>query len=259
MRPRRRRTPRLGVATLAWYAADPVACARNAGRAPDSAATRHGNRAHDALGARSWVSSVLRALVWLAALALAVLGLLVLVRPVFAGLDDDPMAMTWWAAGILGGLGVLLWFVYRWTATGEREIYERFGLSPRKYRLVATDLGGRPGLAVRDHELIGRPDAIFRRRRRWIFAEKVVGEFKSRRVGRNAVRDRERYQLTLYLGLVGGWSARGILAFGDGQTRTLQYDRELFRALKRLIPEARKALRDGQPPDPRPLRERQTS
>ncbi len=99
----------------------------------------------------------------------------------------------------LVSLGLLVlavwWFVGAYRA--RQSVYELFGIDPRIYRLIATDLGGRKTVYLRHNQLVGAADALFVSRHG---RDGIVGEYKSRR-HRGVMRRRERYQVTLYQGM----------------------------------------------------------
>ena len=72
--------------------------------------------------------------------------------------------------------------------------------------------------------------------------ERIIGEAKSRRF-RGRITDYERYQVTLYLGLVQvqyGLPARGLLRYGCGRVVPIEFDPDLYDHLISLQPECRR-------------------
>ena len=75
----------------------------------------------------------------------------------------------------------------------------RWGLDPMRVRVIASDLGRhRAAWSLRADGLVGNPDVLFRDRAN---GRPIVGEAKSRHY-KGSVTPYERYQVTLYLGMV---------------------------------------------------------
>lgn len=120
-------------------------------------------------------------------------------------------------------------------------ICRRWGLDPAHVRVIASDLGRhRATWSLRADGLVGNPDALFRDRTSGRF---IVGEAKSRHY-RGSITPYERYQVTLYLGMVERLyrrQARAILLYGNGRRVPLDFDEALYRRLLALIPRCRQA------------------
>lgn len=133
-------------------------------------------------------------------------------------------------------------------------VYQLFRVGPG-YRLHSSDLGGSRGRYIAAGGVGGRPDAVF------VNSSKkhiLVGEFKSREK-RHGSRDREVYQVILYVGILKiahpSWTVDGILAYSDGVV-PVRYDQRIFDGLLRMIPEYRLVRRSWRVDDKRPLAER---
>lgn len=148
----------------------------------------------------------------------------------------------------------LLTMVWLRAAPG-RDVCRRFGLSPWRYRTIGSDLGARKGVYLRGRGIVGMPDALLQKR---LGLARIVGEFKTRSLGRSSVQRTERYQVVLYLGLQARWwrKVSGVLVYGDGAKRQIEHDAELFERLVALAPEVRQALATGRAPNPVPLHRR---
>ena len=115
-----------------------------------------------------------------------------------------------------------------------------FHLDPASVELIGSDFGksDNPVWLLGDH-LVGKPDAMFLDP---AAGEHIIGEAKSRRF-RGRITDYERYQVTLYLGLVQvqyGLPARGLLRYGCGQVVPIEFDPDLYEHLISLQPECRR-------------------
>ncbi len=145
------------------------------------------------------------------------------------------------AAAILTILGASIVLHVRRRRYSAR-ICRRWGLDPARVRVVASDLGRhRATWSLRADGLVGNPDALFRDRAN---GRLIVGEAKSRHY-RGSVTPYERYQVTLYLGMVGRLyrrPARAILLYGNGRRVPLDFDEGLYRRLLALIPRCRQAM-----------------
>ena len=118
----------------------------------------------------------------------------------------------------------------------------RWGFDPATVRVISSDLDRhRSDRALRADDLAGNPDVLFRddRNRRII-----VGEAKSRHF-KGTVTPYERYQVTLYLGMVHRLYRRpvkAILLYGNGRRVPLEFDEDLYRRLLAQIPACRQAM-----------------
>jgi hypothetical protein len=80
----------------------------------------------------------------------------------------------------------------------DAHIKTRFNL-PWYYQVISHDLGNNPKIKYLNYKgVVGVPDAIFKH---CLLPKWIVGEVKGRRYS-GTIRDREKYQLTLYLGFV---------------------------------------------------------
>lgn len=162
----------------------------------------------------------------------------------------------WWGFFVLAAV---LWYVagrpaLTPTSGRDHEALALFGLSPREWRVIGTDLGHHPNpVYLRAGPVHGAPDALFASRdgRRLI-----VGELKSRR-HRGHITDYERYQTTLYCGAAlrqqKAVSVSALIRYAD-KVVPLAYDNSLFRHLLDLAPEAIQAEQTWTPIDPTPLK-----
>ncbi len=123
-------------------------------------------------------------------------------------------------------------------------ICRRWGLDPDRVRVVASDLGRhRATWSLRADGLVGNPDVLFRDRGN---GRLIVGEAKSRH-HRGSVTPYERYQVTLYLGMVERLYRRpatAVLLYGNGRLVRLDFDEGLYRRLVALIPRCRQDTPD---------------
>lgn len=96
-----------------------------------------------------------------------------------------------------------------------------FGV-PWYYRCISSDIGGHKGIFIKKDNVVGVPDAIFKH---VILPNYIVGEFKSRNLRHRNVKDIERYQLQLYLGILKRTrlclKLKGVLAFSDTRISVL--------------------------------------
>lgn len=112
-------------------------------------------------------------------------------------------------------------------STRDRDLRRAFKV-PSGYEVMGSDVGGEKYKGLIADGLIGRPDAWFCKG-----GKMIVGEFKNRRYN-GKVRPRERYQVTLYLGMLvsryGAKRVQGHLRFRDKTVR-IKYDPKLYRRL----------------------------
>jgi hypothetical protein len=136
-------------------------------------------------------------------------------------------------------LALLAWRARR-PAPTEARLAAEFGLPPAGYRVLGADVGGyeRQYLVEADG-LRGLPDAVFESSN-----ELVVGDVKTRRF-RGAVSAYERYQMTLYIGMLRrrfpGRAVRGAIRYRDAVI-AIPFDEELYRWLLSRAPELRQRL-----------------
>lgn len=122
--------------------------------------------------------------------------------------------------------------------------------------VLGADIGGwKKPWYIRRNGICGAPDAVFFDPMRFCY---IAGEFKTRTFnGRMTLR--EKYQLTLYTGLLQRFwltRAKGIIAYGCGRVVKLDYDKSLFKGLMGLKGEVKKARKTWQPVNPIPLHKR---
>lgn len=137
---------------------------------------------------------------------------------------------------IIGTVLIIIYSLFS-VLTGRR-IKALFGI-PFYYRTVATDLYGQKGRFVKHRNVVGKPDAIFKH----LFLPKyIVGELKSRSC-HGAISKYERYQTTLYMGML-----KKSLFFGQVSGRvgykngfkSLTFDKHCFNWLMSLRHEVKK-------------------
>ena len=154
-------------------------------------------------------------------------------------LATDPVTLIAGTA-ILAMLGVAIALHVRRRRYSAR-ICRRWGLDPASVRVIASDLGRhRASWSLRADGLVGNPDALFRDRGN---GRLIVGEAKSRHY-KGSVTPYERYQVTLYLGMVERLYRRpaaAILLYGNGRRVPLDFDEDLYSRLLALIPRCRQA------------------
>ena len=137
----------------------------------------------------------------------------------------------------------------RGPATRSDHLCRIFGLDSEEYALLGSDLGdGADKVWLEEDGLVGIPDAVFEH---LPSGDIVVGEAKSRYF-RGHITDYERFQLTLYMGMVArsyGVPVAGFLRFGCGKVIPFDCDVELYRSLLDAVPDCDVALmeRDGFP------------
>ena len=119
---------------------------------------------------------------------------------------------------------------------------KRWGLDPATVRVLSSDLGRhRSNKALLADGLAGSPDVLFRDDRT---RQVIVGEAKSRHF-KGTVTPYERYQVTLYLGIVHRIYRRPVkatLLYGNGRRVPLEFDENLYRHLLAQIPACRQAM-----------------
>ncbi len=120
-------------------------------------------------------------------------------------------------------------------------ICRRWGLDPSRVRVIASDLGRhRASWSLRADGLVGNPDVLVRDR---ATRHLVVGEAKSRHF-RGSITPYERYQVTLYLGMVRRLyrqPATAVLLFGNGRRVPVEFDPALYNRLLALLPDCQRA------------------
>jgi hypothetical protein len=108
---------------------------------------------------------------------------------------------------------------------------------------------------LRHKRIVGAADAVFVSRRG---RDGIVGEYKSRH-HRGFIRRRERYQVTLYMGLLkrsrGLETVNAVIRYAD-RCVPVSFDEALFNDLLALAPEYQKARARWRAPDPTPLHQR---
>ncbi|GIU32014.1 hypothetical protein TUM3792_44240 [Shewanella sp. MBTL60-007] len=122
--------------------------------------------------------------------------------------------------------------------------------------VLGADIGGwKKPWFIKRRGVCGAPDAVFFDPLRFRY---IAGEFKSRAFnGRITIR--EKYQLTLYTGLIQRFwlpQAQGVIAYGCGRVLKLDYDKTLFKKLMALRGEVKSARKNWRPVDHRPLYKR---
>ena len=255
---RGRRQTSVGVADLAWYAADPEGFCRHRGGVRSRKAVRVGRRGHHQAGISPLKRFVRRLMALLAIVVAIVVLWLLLGSDVQAGdviSRIEAGEFDVWLWGALAAVVALFLVNLIRNALGSQGHLVRLFEVPGSLELIATDLGGKAGMGLRAGRLIGKPDAIFgdRRRRRVI-----IGEKKSRRA-RGKARWSEWYQLMLYMGMARThWrnaEVSGRLLYRDGVVH-VSFDEALYGRLLDLIPEFIEARKRWRAPDPRPLHAR---
>jgi hypothetical protein len=241
----------IGASAIAWYAANPTEFSRYRGQARDKAAAKAGDKAHRRAGKAGLATRAFRLLLWVVALGVLAITALMFIRPAEAALGVAGNTAGYWPVIALGVAGscLVLWL----RGAKGRDLCRQFGISPWRYRLVATDLGGSKPKYLRDGIVVGAADALFAPR---FLPGIVVGEFK-RWPSRGRVGLKERYQTTLYMGMAGTvGSRRGIVCYGNGETHNVAWDKSLYRELMALSGEVIHAMKTGVALDPRPLHKR---
>lgn len=156
-------------------------------------------------------------------------------------------------AGVAGFALCLWWLIGAFRA--RQRVYALFEINPKDYRLLASDLGGRKPLYLRYGRIVGAADAVFVSRRGH---DGIIGEYKIRQ-HRGFVRRRERYQVTLYQGMLKQQrnltTVTGVIRFADA-TVSVRFDDDLFTRLVELEPEYRTARKRWRTPNPTPLHAR---
>jgi hypothetical protein len=138
-------------------------------------------------------------------------------------------------------LALLVWRA-RPRPPGDKRLAAEFGLPPAGYRLLGADVGGhaRPYFLEADG-LRGVPDAVFEAP-----DELLVGDVKARHF-RGTVTAYERYQMTLYVGMLRqrfpGRAVRGAIRYRDTVV-PVPFDEHLYRWLLSRAPELRRCLHD---------------
>ena len=148
----------------------------------------------------------------------------------------------------LAAVGVVVFFAHlvlrhrRRRRDRSQELCRRWGLDEATHRVISCDLGrGRSRKPLLADGLAGNPDVLFRdtRQRRLI-----VGEAKSRNY-RGTITPYERYQVTLYSGMVARLYCRpvsAIILYGNDRRVALEFDEDLYRWLLARAPTCRNAL-----------------
>lgn len=156
------------------------------------------------------------------------------------------------AAGFAGvTVFVVLWWRPRRRA--RRQLLDLFGLDPREWRAVGSDLHGRelPAKKLAAEGVAGVPDAIFVHRRQ---RRVLVGDLKNRSASTPSAY--ERYQLVLYQGLAAAsypkLAPEGVIRYKN-QLLLIPFERGLYDRLLGLRDEYRRSRRQKKPIDPRPL------
>lgn len=160
--------------------------------------------------------------------------------------------MLWLIAVIAGA--AILYLVF--AAKAPHAIHQKFGLNPDHWTIVSSDLGGgHSRQRLYGFGVAGEPDAVLRGNRTGQIA---VGEFKNRRHG-GYVRQREFYQLILYIGLARevyrSTNVVGVLAFKDARVE-IAHDDALFRALIGMRGEVLDSIKRRKPLNRSPLHKR---
>lgn len=122
--------------------------------------------------------------------------------------------------------------------------------------VLGADIGGwKKPWFIKRRGVCGAPDAVFFDPLRFRY---IAGEFKSRAFN-GRMTNREKYQLTLYTGLIQRFwlpQAQGVIAYGCGRVLKLDYDKTLFKKLMALRGEVKSARKNWRPVDHRPLYKR---
>lgn len=149
---------------------------------------------------------------------------------------------------LFGLIGMCLVFAYVIVFTkpdvkGDKA-FDLFGVSPREYRLLGTELGGSKKAYFLSYlGLTGTPDVTF-----VSIADEdnyIVGEYVDRNHKR-AVKYSEYYRIIGYMGCIKKNSlsveVRGLIAYPDGVV-SVKYNQEVFEALVSIASEREEALR----------------
>lgn len=157
-------------------------------------------------------------------------------------------------AGLAACFVVVLYLFFQ--RQSDEEVYEKFGVSSKTFKLISSDLGKRKSrVFLRRKGVTGVPDAVFEATRG---KELVVGEYKSR-THKGYVRFNELYQVMLYMGHLQArypsYTIRGCLAYAD-QRVSIAFDPQLYQGLMDVAPEVKKALRKRTVQDALPLQKR---
>jgi len=127
---------------------------------------------------------------------------------------------------------------------------------PFWYLFLGSDIGGNKSPYYFDKKgICGAPDAVFFDILTLSF---VIGEYKSRNYN-NGVTWRERFQVTLYTGLVPPWffpRSKGYIAYGCGTVKRISFERKYYKGLLSLKKEVIEAKKIWQPLNNLPLYKR---
>ncbi len=122
--------------------------------------------------------------------------------------------------------------------------------------VLAADIGGwKVKRRIQRKGVVGMPDALFFDPVRLRY---VIGEYKSR-VWKGSVTERERYQVTLYVGMLRRlWrrEPRGLIAYGCGRIQNVAFNKGVYVGLLGLRKEVLAVERDWVVKDSRPLSKR---
>ena len=151
-------------------------------------------------------------------------------------------ALTLLVTAVVTLLVVATPFYVRQRRRYSARICARWGLDPSTVRVLSSDLAShRSNKALLADGLVGNPDVLFRDNRT---RQVIVGEAKSRHY-KGSVTPYERYQVTLYLGMVHRLYRRpvtAIILYGNGRRAQLEFDKNLYHQLLAQIPACRRAM-----------------
>ena len=140
-------------------------------------------------------------------------------------------------------------------ASADGDIHRKYGLSPGRFELLATDHADRKYARFSASNVAGIPDTLFKDRGD---GSLVVGEFKNRTY-RGSVLYRDYYQVVLYIGLVldayPGSKVTGVLAFKNHRVKVF-FGRDIYLSLLEMRSEVLSSMKQGKPVNPAPLHKR---
>lgn len=157
----------------------------------------------------------------------------------------------WQIAGVSFGLALFLMWTRR--VLIKRKLFKLCGVPTSSYRLLGTTLFwlGHP-VRLQKNYLTGTPGTVFLKKNG---KSAYICHFNPRMFN-GRVKVRERYQMTLFMGLVNELykpdKISGAIHYRD-HLETIKFEPVIYRQLLDIRDEYREAIQEWQAPNPRPL------